>query len=164
MSKAEEYQLGSVYGNVLITASGATLKNTTIAGNLYVTAGVDLGNVLLENVTVLGEIVLSGGGVSEGGDDSLVLRNVNGSKIIVDNLKNQQVSLRVEGDGTVDVTSVRTDTYIVDRTASGYGLKEIQLDGEDGRVLKLSGNVKKVVNYTPKSYIGVESGQVERCV
>lgn len=161
VSKAEEYQLGSVYGNVLITASGATLKNTTIAGNLYVTAGVDLGNVLLENVTVLGEIVLSGGGVSEGGDDSLVLRNVNGSKIIVDNLKNQQVSLRVEGDGTVDVTSVRTDTYIVDRTASGYGLKEIQLDGEDGRVLKLSGNVKKVVNYTPKSYIGVESGQVE---
>ena len=161
VSKAEEYQLGSVYGNVLITASGATLKNTTIAGNLYVTAGVDLGNVLLENVTVLGEIVLSGGGVSEGGDDSLVLRNVNGSKIIVDNLKNQQVSLRVEGDGTVDVTSVRTDTYIVDRTASGYGLKEIQLDEEDGRVLKLSGNVKKVVNYTPKSYIGVESGQVE---
>ncbi len=161
VSKAEEYQLGSVYGNVLITASGATLKNTTIAGNLYVTAGVDLGNVLLENVTVLGEIVLSGGGISEGGDDSLVLRNVNGSKIIVDNLKNQQVSLRVEGDGRVDVTSVRTDTYIVDRTASGYGLKEIQLDGEDGRVLKLSGNVKKVVNYTPKSYIGVESGQVE---
>lgn len=161
VSKAEEYQLGSVYGNVLITASGATLKNTTIAGNLYVTAGVDLGNVLLENVTVLGEIVLSGGGVSEGGDDSLVLRNVNGSKIIVDNLKNQQVSLRVEGDGTVDVTSVRTDTYIVDRTASGYGLKEIQMDGEDGRVLKLSGNVKKVVNYTPKAYIGVESGQVE---
>lgn len=161
VSKAEGYQLGSVYGNVLITASGATLKNTTIAGNLYVTAGVDLGNVLLENVTVLGEIVLSGGGVSEGGDDSLVLRNVNGSKIIVDNLKNQQVSLRVEGDGAVDVTSVRTDTYIVDRTASGYGLKEIQMDGEDGRVLKLSGNVKKVVNYTPKAYIGVESGQVE---
>lgn len=161
VSKAEGYQLGSVYGNVLITASGATLKNTTIAGNLYVTAGVDLGNVLLENVTVLGEIVLSGGGVSEGGDDSLVLRNVNGSKIIVDNLKNQQVSLRVEGDGAVDVTSVRTDTYIVDRTASGYGLKEIQMDGEDGRVLKLSGNVKKVVDYTPKSYIGVESGQVE---
>lgn len=49
---------------------------------------MDLGEITLENVTVLGEIVISGGGVSEGGDDSIVLRNVNAPKLIVDNIPN----------------------------------------------------------------------------
>ena len=93
--------LGSVWGNVTITASGVTLRDTVIAGNLYVTAGVELGDVVLENVRVLGEIVISGGGVSEAGDDSIVLRNVDAPMLIVDSLTNQQVSLRVEGDGVI---------------------------------------------------------------
>ncbi|MGI5962424.1 MAG: S-layer homology domain-containing protein [Lawsonibacter sp.] len=155
------HTLGSVYGNVTITTSGVTLRDTVIGGNLYITSGVELGDVLLENVTVLGEIVVSGGGVSEGGEDSIVLRNVDAPKLIVDNLANQQVSLKVEGDGVIAQTSVRTDAYIADNTPSGSGLSRIELDGEDGRVLKLAGNVKEVVNLTPKSYIGVGAGKVD---
>lgn len=161
LQQAGTYNLGNVYGNVFITESGITLRDTVIAGNLYITAGVDLGDVHLENVTVLGEIVVSGGGVSEGGDDSIVLRNVEASTLIVDNIKNQQVSFRVEGDGTIDTTSVRTDSYIADNTPAGYGLKRIELNGEEGTSLKLAGNVKEVVNLTPNSYIGVAQGQVE---
>ncbi|MGN8969009.1 S-layer homology domain-containing protein [Intestinimonas sp. HCP28S3_D6] len=156
-----EHTLGNVYGNVVITDSGITLRDTTIAGNLYITAGVDLGDVHLENVTVLGEIVVSGGGVSEGGDDSIVLRNVDAPKLIVDNIKNQLVSLRVEGDGVITTTSVRTDSYLADNTPAGYGLSRIELDGEEGRSLKLAGNVKEVVNLTPKSSIGVAAGEVD---
>lgn len=156
-----DHSLGNVYGNVVITDSGITLRDTTIAGNLYITAGVDLGDVHLENVTVLGEIVVSGGGVSEGGDDSIVLRNVNAPKLIVDNIKNQLVSLRVEGDGIISTTSVRTDSYLADNTPDGYGLSRIELDGEEGRSLKLAGNVKEVVNLTPKSSIGVAAGEVD---
>lgn len=85
--------LGDVWGNVTITSSGVTLKDTVVAGNLYVTAGVELGDVVLENVKVLGEIVVSGGGVSEAGEDSVILRNVDAPKLVVDNIKNQQVSL-----------------------------------------------------------------------
>ena len=155
------YNLGNVYGNVVITDSGITLRDTVIAGNLYISAGVDLGDVHLENVTVLGEIVVSGGGVSEGGDDSIVLRNVNAPTLIVDNIKNQLVSFRVEGDGVIDTTSVRTDSYIADNTPAGYGLSRIELDGEDGSSLKLAGNVKEVVNLTPNSYIGIAQGQAE---
>lgn len=155
------YNLGNVYGNVVITDSGITLRDTVIAGNLYISVGVDLGDVHLENVTVLGEIVVSGGGVSEGGDDSIVLRNVNAPSLIVDNIKNQLVSFRVEGDGVIDTTSVRTDSYIADNTPAGYGLSRIELDGEDGSSLKLAGNVKEVVNLTPNSYIGIAQGQAE---
>ena len=154
--------LGYVYGNVTITASGATLRDTVVAGNLYITAGVDLGHVTLENVTVLGEIVISGGGVSEGGEDSVVLRNVTTPTLIVDNLRNQQVSIRVSGDGTVQNTSVRTETYIEDTAPSGCGLLRIALEGETEIGLKLAGNIKEVVNYTPGSALSLERGTAEK--
>ena len=162
VQEAGVHELGYTWGNVTITETGATLRNTVVGGNLYITAGVDLGSVTLENVRVLGEIVISGGGLSEGGDDSIVLRNVDAPTLIVDNIGNQQVSLRVEGNGIIDSTSVRTDAFITDNTQAGYGLSHIELDGEaDELSLHLSGNVKEVVNKTPGSALSVDSGRVE---
>ena len=153
--------LGDVWGNVTITSSGVTLKDTVVAGNLYVTAGVELGDVVLENVKVLGEIVVSGGGVSEAGEDSVILRNVDAPKLVVDNIKNQQVSLRVEGDGLIQQASVRTDAFVADNTPAGHGIGEIELNGENGLELKLAGNIKNVVNRTPESALSISSGRVD---
>ena len=153
--------LGDVWGNVTITSSGVTLKDTVVAGNLYVTAGVELGDVVLENVKVLGEIVVSGGGVSEAGEDSVILRNVDAPKLVVDNIKNQQVSLRVEGDGLIQQASVRTDAFLADNTPAGHGIGEIELNGENGLELKLAGNIKNVVNRTPESVLSISSGRVD---
>ena len=153
--------LGDVWGNVTITSSGVTLKDTVVAGNLYVTAGVELGDVVLENVKVLGEIVVSGGGVSEAGEDSVILRNVDAPKLVVDNIKNQQVSLRVEGDGLIQQASVRTDAFLADNTPAGHGIGEIELNGENGLELKLAGNIKNVVNRTPESALSISSGRVD---
>lgn len=153
--------LGDVWGNVTITSSGVTLKDTVVAGNLYVTAGVELGDVVLENVKVLGEIVVSGGGVSEAGEDSVILRNVDAPKLVVDNIKNQQVSLRVEGDVLIQQASVRTDAFLADNTPAGHGIGEIELNGENGLELKLAGNIKNVVNRTPESALSISSGRVD---
>ena len=153
--------LGDVWGNVTITSSGVTLKDTVVAGNLSVTAGVELGDVVLENVKVLGEIVVSGGGVSEAGEDSVILRNVDAPKLVVDNIKNQQVSLRVEGDGLIQQASVRTDAFLADNTPAGHGIGEIELNGENGLELKLAGNIKNVVNRTPESALSISSGRVD---
>ena len=153
--------LGDVWGNVTITSSGVTLKDTVVAGNLYVTAGVELGDVVLENVKVLGEIVVSGGGVSEAGEDSVILRNVDAPKLVVDNIKNQQVSLRVEGDGLIQQASVRTDAFLADNSPAGHGIGEIELNGENGLELKLAGNIKNVVNRTPESALSISSGRVD---
>ena len=153
--------LGDVWGNVTITSSGVTLKDTVVAGNLYVIAGVELGDVVLENVKVLGEIVVSGGGVSEAGEDSVILRNVDAPKLVVDNIKNQQVSLRVEGGGLIQQASVRTDAFLADNTPAGHGIGEIELNGENGLELKLAGNIKNVVNRTPESALSISSGRVD---
>ena len=62
------------FAEYTITASGVTLRDTVIGGNRYISEGVDLGNVTLENVTVLGDIVVSGGGADF--DDASFARGV----------------------------------------------------------------------------------------
>ena len=157
-----EVTLGGVYGNVLISVPGVQLKNTVIAGDLYLTGGVGLGDVLLENVTVLGRIIVSGAGESNKGDSSVILRNVQANELIVDSLKDQYVTLRAEGDTTIGFTSVRTSAYIEDVTPAGYGLKYIELDGEEGAELTLAGNIKEVVNLTPGSRLIIAQGTAEK--
>ena len=150
--------LDGVYGNVTITASGVTLRDTVVAGNLYITDGVDLGSILLENVRVLGQIVVCGGGVSEDGDDSIVLRNVDAQELIIDTQRGQEISLRVEGDGTIQKATVRTNSFLKDNTGDSVGIREIVLDGGKDARLSLAGNLKKVVNKTPGSTINLVSG------
>lgn len=152
------HTLDGVYGNVTITASGVTLRDTVVAGNLYITDGVDLGSILLENVRVLGQIVVCGGGVSEDGDDSIVLRNVDAQELIVDTQRGQEISLRVEGDGTIQKATVRTNGFVKDNTGDSVGIREIVLDGGKDAKLSLAGNLKKVVNKTPGSTLNLVSG------
>lgn len=156
---AGTYDLGTVWGNVTITSSDVTLRNTVIGGNLYITEGVDLGHVTLENVTVLGEIVVSGGGTSEGGEDSIILRNVTAPKLVVDNIDNHLLSLKVEGDSQLDQAYIRTNTYLSDNTADNYGVSTVNLDGEEQLSLTLAGNVKKVINTTPNTSVSLASGK-----
>lgn len=152
------HTLDGVYGNVTITASGVTLRDTVVAGNLYITDGVDLGSILLENVRVLGQIVVCGGGVSEDGDDSIVLRNVDAQELIIDTQRGQEISLRVEGDGTIQKATVRTNGFVKDNTGDSVGIREIVLDGGKDAKLSLAGNLKKVVNKTPGSTLNLVSG------
>lgn len=91
----------------------------------------------------------------------MILRNVDAPKLVVDNIKNQQVSLWVEGDGLIQQASVRTDAFLADNTPAGHGIGEIELNGENGLELKLQGNIKNVVNRTPESALSISSGRVD---
>lgn len=157
-----DYNLGSVYGNVTISSSDVSLRNTTIAGDLYLTGGVDLGSVLLENVTVLGRIVASGGGESNAGESSIVLRNVQGSEMVVDSIGDQFVTIRSEGDTDIGSLEVRTSAYIEDVAPDGFGFLNITLDGERGMNVQLAGNIKEVTNLTPASRLVMAQGTAER--
>ncbi len=155
-------ELGDVYGNVTVNAPGTELKNTTIAGNLYISGGLGLGGVTLSNVKVLGEIIIAGGGESESGQDSVLLRNVEAQKLLIDNLAGNYLSVRAEGDTSIDQTNVRSTAFIRDNTSSGYGLKTVTLDGQNpGIQYSLAGNLKNVVNNSPYASINVGDGSVE---
>ena len=156
------HSLGSVYGNVTINSSAVSLRNTTIVGNLYLTGGIGLGDVLLENVDVYGQIIVAGAGESNSSQSSVVMRNVTANELIVDNISNQFVTVRAEGDTRIATTSVRTNAYVEDTTPNGYGLSYIELDGEEGMRLQLAGNIKEVKNLTPFSSLEIVQGSAAK--
>ena len=152
------HSLGGVYGNVMISTSGVKLKNTTIAGNLYITGGLELGDVMLENVNVLGKIIVSGAGESHKGDSSIVLRNVETGELVVDSLMDQFVTLRAEGNTQIDFTNVKTSAFMDDQTEEGDGLLYIEMNGANGMTLTLAGNIEEVLNRTPESILTMAEG------
>lgn len=162
IQKPGDYTLGGVFGNVTITSSGVTLRDTTISGDLYITGGVSLGNVRLENVTILGRVITSGTGESEKGDVSLVMRNVIADELLVDNMQGQYVSLRTEGITEIGKTMVRSSAYLENNTPQGLGLKLISLEGASGTRLSLAGRVGEVVTTTPTSAIQIAKGTVAK--
>ena len=162
VSAPGRYELGSVYGNVVISSSNVTLRNSIIVGNLYITGGVDLGNVLLENVTVLGRIVVSGGGESHSAQSSVVLRNVEAEELVVDSMINHFVTISAYGLTDIPVTYVRSSVYLDDSSDAGYGLYYIELDAKPGALFQLAGTIKEVVNKTPSSELQLVQGTAEK--
>ena len=162
IQSAGDHALGNVYGNVTVNASGVKLRDGVIVGNLYLTGGIDLGDVLLENVTVLGEIVVSGGGESNSSQSSIILRNVVADKMIVDSIGDQFVTIRAEGNTDIPTTTVRTNAYVDDSSLPGYGLSYIELDGEEGALYQLAGNIKEAVNKTPGSDLQIVQGIADK--
>lgn len=153
-----EHTLAGVFGNLTINCPNTTLRNTTVAGNLYISGGLGLGAVTLENVRVLGRIIVAGGGESETGENSVVLRNVEADELRVDTLSNQYVSLSAEGDTLIQQAIIRSDSYIQDLTHTDYGLLKISLEGESGARYSLSGNLKDVFNRAPSSTLNIAQG------
>lgn len=153
-----DHTLGNVYGNVTVNTAGVKLRDGVIAGNLYLTGGVDLGDVLLENITVLGEIIVSGGGESHSSQASITLRNVSADSMVVDSISDQFVTIRAEGNTDIPKTTVRTNAYVDDSSLPGFGLSFIDLDGEPGSLFQLAGNIKEVLNRTPQSDLQVVQG------
>ena len=163
VSKAGSYDKlsgGIVYGNVMITSSDVTLRDTVIDGDLYITGGVDLGNVLLENVTVLGRIIIAGGGESYEGQSSIALRNVEADELVVDSMNNQFVTVSAYGLTDIPNTYVRSRSYLEDSCAAGYGLHYIEQNG--AKLLQLAGTIKEVKNKTPRSVLQLVSGTAEK--
>lgn len=155
------YELGDVSGNVTVTAPNVTLRNTTVSGDLYVSGGVGLGGIKLENVNVLGRIVVSGTGESENGSASVIMRNVNANELLVDNMRKKYVTVRADGITEIPRTIVRTNAYLEDNNTDEKGLLNISLEGTSGTRLDLAGRIKNVVDKTPDSFIQVAKGTVQ---
>lgn len=152
------HSLGTVNSNLTITVPGVTLRDTTVNGNLYISAGVGLGNVVLENVDVQGKIVVAGAGESEEGEHSVVLRNVEADELVMDSLSDQFVTLRAEGDTDIKNVYARTQVYLEDMTDDGKGLQNILLKAEDNTPFQLAGNIKNVRLETSGSTLTIAQG------
>ncbi len=151
---------GGVFGNMTINTTNVTLKDTIIAGDLYISGGIGLGDVVLENVQVLGRIVIAGGGSSEMGRNSVLLRGVEAQELVVDMPTGQYTSVRTEGRTVIQKTMVRSNGFLEDGCRDGYGFLNISLEAPEGSAFTLSGNLETIINRTPGSTLTIGNAQV----
>ena len=156
--------LGYVNGNVTLSKSGAGLRDTVITGDLYITEGVLEGYVFLENVTVLGSIIISGAGESNRAASSVVMTNCDVNNVIIDLNHNKKVSVIAQGDTVINNTVVKTLAYLEENNTRRSAFNDIQLKGPSGTRLDLSGEFTEVRIMAPGNEVRLNKGLIDRFV
>jgi hypothetical protein len=90
-------------GNVIIKASGVTLADTTVGGDLIIGDGVGDGDITLDGVTVQGRLIVRGGG-----ENSVRLQNSRVAGEIVVQNRNHPVRLALLGNSSTGTIRVRS--------------------------------------------------------
>lgn len=154
-------QLGYVDGNVTVSVNGATLKDTVITGDLYITTALGLGFTKLENVRVLGSVIVSGAGEANAADSSVEMYNSYINNLIIDGFdSNTVINLGITGDTTIANAVIKSSTYLEDNSYSGFGFKNIEFRGRDGDRLDLAGDFNKVTVFGVKNQLYLDRGSV----
>jgi hypothetical protein len=107
--------------NIVINTADVTLQNLLIKGNLTFAAGIGNGDATLNNVTVLGETFVFGGGVN-----SIHLNNSVLQTITVDK-KDGPVRIVAEGTTTVAQVNVNSPVTLQETAVTGAGFGNVKL-------------------------------------
>lgn len=163
ISQSGTKSLGFKKGNVTITTSGVTLKDTVIQGDLYITEGVGLGHTYLQNVAVLGEVIISGTGESYAGKSSVTFDDSTINKLIVTGADNTK-SIKIDGTTVINSTKISSNTYLEEYANRDGGFKDIILDGPENTELHLSGVFDNVIVKGPKSKLFLDNGTIRNLI
>lgn len=95
--------------NYIIRKAGVQLKDSTIDGNLIIGHGVGNGEVMLENVTVNGQLIVFGGG-----SNSIIVRGKsNIADVNIYKTTGQPVRVKVEGEAVVKTVAVAENSKAI---------------------------------------------------
>ena len=149
-----EAAIETVKGNVTVNKPGITLRNLVIDGNLYLTEGIGEGSVTLEQVTVLGKTIISGG---EGG---VLLKGSSLGNIVVNTPDNSMVYLIAQGTTETGPVKVQSSAKLeeIDLTGSGFG--DVALESPEGAKLQLAGDFDNVVTGAALTEVSVLRGSI----
>jgi len=139
----------SIQGAVNITASGVTLRNTSVSGDLLIASSIGSGSVTLSNVVVQGTLKVEGGG-----PNSVTLDNSTISDVIV-----SKAGVRVVARGSTDVNrAVLTAGATLEESGlSGSGFKNLSITSTGGIGVDLSGSFDSVTT-SASADIALSSG------
>ena len=164
ISSSGRYTYDHVDGNVMIASSDTTLKNTVITGDLYITSGVGTGYVNLENVQVLGEVIISGGGESNAGDNSINFRDCDINKLVIDGDIDKVLSVDSYGNTIIGKTIVKTNAYLENYGDVNQGFVDIDFIGKEDSLLSLSGEFKKITMLAFKNNLKLGKGFIDELI
>ncbi|WP_052329654.1 carbohydrate binding domain-containing protein [Thermicanus aegyptius] len=126
-------------GNMLVNTDDVTLRDTSINGNLYLTAGVHEGAVTLEQVEIKGTLFINGGGVN-----SIYLSDSTVDQIKI-NKKNTPVRLVLTKNSKVKQLDVETKAIVVVSEGTTVDALTI-LSGAPGTSITGNGTIKLINN------------------
>ena len=118
-------------GNLVVNTTGVELSDMTITGNLYLAEGIGEGEVKLNNVTVLGDIIVEGGSVNtikvEGQSkvNNIIVDKAgkNPVRVLFGNLVEAKGTVTLKSNATIEGNVLALTKVVVD------GAKEVQLVG-----------------------------------
>lgn len=153
--------IGYANGNVSVVETGASLRNTIIPGDLYITAGMGTGYTQLENVVVGGDLIISGTGNSESGQVSVILTDCDIERLVIDSGSSDKLSVRAEGGSVINNTTVKSNAYLEEDNAKGTAFKDVVLKGPEGTTLNLSGVFENVVVKAENNKFSLDKGTID---
>ncbi|MFS1511496.1 S-layer homology domain-containing protein [Chengkuizengella sp. SCS-71B] len=152
-----EEGIDTILSNVTVTATGVTLQNLVIEGDLLLTEGIGEGDVYLNNVTVKGTTIISGGG-----ENSIHLTDTVLVTVIVDK-KNGKVRIVAEGKTDVKEVTLNSGAKLEESDIDGAGFADIILSTEIAKDAKveLVGEFETVDVFSATVSIEIPEGAIE---
>ncbi|MNM54027.1 Extracellular endo-alpha-(1-_5)-L-arabinanase precursor [compost metagenome] len=144
--------------NLVIGASGVSLKNAVIPGNLYVTEGVGDGTVSLDHVKIGGTLYVNGGG-----EHSVLLTDSSAAAVVLNKAGGK---VRIAAGGTTVVGDVYAHSGVKLEEISGLsgtGFGNVVVEGSlsSGSTVQLSGGFDHVrVNAAGQPLLHLSRGSI----
>ncbi|CAI6086578.1 S-layer homology domain-containing protein [Cohnella sp. JJ-181] len=167
-SQTVAYDKAGVYGpatgmetvnkNVAILASGVTLQNMTINGDLLLGAGIGDGDAFLENVKVTGTVTVQGGG-----ENSIHFNNSVLVDIIIDKQSGTgMVRIVSEGSTTTALVILNSPAIVNNAGSTGSGFSNVNISSSlpAGSQVKLLGSFETVSVSAKQIQIDVPEGSI----
>lgn len=153
--------LGYIKGNVTISSSGVTLQDTVIDGDLFITPGAGTGFTVLNSVVVLGEVIVSGTGVSNASDSSVKIIDSSISQLTVAGGTNTSKTISTEGQTYIETTYIKSNAYLEELDYKNNGFTNIILDGDPYTTLHLNGVFDNVTIYGEQNILYLADGVID---
>ena len=153
--------VAGVYSNnasksLLVNTGEVTLKDMTVEGNLYLAEGIDDGNVVLDGVTVKGDIVVCGGG-----ENSIILNNTLVEGTLYVTKYDGKIRIVASGNTAINDTQVLSGAKLEedDVTSTGFGNVQI-MAVRQGESIVLDGDFEEVDILAAGVSVTIEDGTV----
>jgi hypothetical protein len=144
-----------VPGNMVISSPGVTLKDTYIAGDLYLTGGIGTDTIKLIGVAVKGKTIIAGGIESISLTDTLLEQDVLALN------EEGKVTITAEGLTEVGTVTVCRNVVLSEQDLTGLGFKNIQIAGTvNGKEIVLKGDYDEITVEVPQANVTLETGAV----
>nr|WP_286672322.1 DUF4838 domain-containing protein [Cohnella hashimotonis] len=131
-----------VEGNLVVNTDGSSLKNIVVSGDLYITQGVEEGEVLLDGVTVKGSTYVLGGG-----KNSVIVRDSNLTGTLIVDKWDSQIRIVAEGTTVVHDVQMRSGGILKEENLQGIGFVKVSIDvpsGQTNPLIVLDGEFDEV--------------------